>query len=113
MHSLLMTLNQIRNDKRVADFSNETANEDGYFVSLQAGFADMGYDPHQPTHEINEYKAKDLSRRMKDVRPCNCKECTESKAFDAKPQAEKNEYYKAMLKKSAEYRQSIKESVQC
>jgi hypothetical protein len=50
---------------------------------------------------------------MKDVRPCDCKECTDTKAFDAKPQAEKNEYYKAMLKKSAEYRQSIKESVQC
>lgn len=113
MHSLLMTLNQIRNDNRVADFSNETGNDDGYFVSLHAGFADMGYDPHRPTHEINEYQVKDLSRRMKDVRPCTCKECTDTIEFEAKPQAEKNAYYKAMREQGQKYMQAVKESIQC
>jgi len=52
--------------------------EDGFWVNLKNGFADMKFDPCQPTHTIHEWEIKEVKRRMKDVRPCKCKECLEA-----------------------------------
>lgn len=58
--------------------------EDGYWVTLAPGFADLSFDPWQPTHTIHEWTVARVLSRMKDVRPCDCEECKYLKARDAK-----------------------------
>jgi hypothetical protein len=68
---------QISKDPRVASVWDESGTDDGYWVNLKSGFADLSNDPHQPTHTIHEWNWSDIQRRMRDVKPCVCKECLE------------------------------------
>lgn len=67
-------------DLRVANISDETGlgsgpQGDGYWVYLKTGFADLADDPCQPTHTIHEWTVRAVLRRMRDVKPCSCREC--------------------------------------
>ena len=68
---------QIQSDPRVAEAWSE--GEDGYWVSLKAGLADLKHDPHYPHHTIHEWKVKDLNERLTYVDRCFCKDCEEHK----------------------------------
>lgn len=71
----MKTIERLKSDKRVKSAWSETDSGDGYWVMLKAGFADLAFDPHYPTHTIHEWTIKDLLSRMKQVEPCRCKEC--------------------------------------
>lgn len=73
------TIEKLKLDKRVADAWDEHFSRDGYWVTLKPGFADMGFDPCQPTHTIHEWTVKRILHRMRDVKPCSCNECRYSK----------------------------------
>jgi hypothetical protein len=71
----LKTLDKLNADPRVEDAWSEAGTGDGYWVMLKTGFADLLHDPCQPTHTIHEWTIKRLLERMRDVRPCTCKDC--------------------------------------
>jgi hypothetical protein len=66
----MKTLDRLKADPRVSDVSDERQFGDGYFICLKPEFADVKFDPWQPTRTIHEYTVRDLLRRMRDVRPC-------------------------------------------
>jgi len=73
----LTYLSKLATDSRVQDISDERhgPNDDGIWVYLKRGFADMDDDPCQPTHTIHEWSVMDIRRRMLSVKPCQCKDC--------------------------------------
>lgn len=68
---------QIQKDHRVAEAWNE--DEDGYWVSLKPGLADLKHDKHYPHHIIHEWDIESLNERLKFVERCFCKDCQEHK----------------------------------
>lgn len=72
---IMKTLLKLKGDPRVKDAWSEQDSGDGYWVDLKVGFADMAFDPWQPSHTIHEPTIKRLLGRMRGVRPCNCKDC--------------------------------------
>lgn len=64
----MTTLDRLNLNARVKEAWDE--GEDGYWVALKRGFADIGFDPGQPTHTIHEWTVKAVPRRMRNVRPC-------------------------------------------
>ena len=67
---------RLQNDPRVVSVWDESGdNDDGYWVNLKPGFADLSDDPWQPTHTIHEWSWTDIQRRITDVKPCKCKDC--------------------------------------
>jgi hypothetical protein len=57
---------------------SETGTDDGYWVMLKNGYADLMFDPCQPTHTIHEWSLRVVLQRMRDVKPCSCKDCKET-----------------------------------
>lgn len=71
----MKTLERLKADPRVDQAWSEAGTGDGYWIILKPGFADLSDDPCQPTHTIHEWRIADILRRMRDVKPCACKEC--------------------------------------
>lgn len=72
----MKTLDRIKSDPRVDSAWSETGTGDGYWVNLKQGWADLTDDPWQPTHTIHEWSLSILQSRMKQVKPCTCKDCS-------------------------------------
>lgn len=73
----MTVMETLRRDPRVKEVWSEKATDDGYWVGLKKGFADMAFDPHTPFHTIHEWTWEKIRSRMRDVKPCNCSECRE------------------------------------
>lgn len=71
----MTTIERLNKDPRVYEAWSEKSSGDGYWVTLKTGFADMGFDPWEPTHTIHEWTIKDILIRMRDVKPCQCRDC--------------------------------------
>ena len=76
----MKTLERLKSDPRVESVWDESGTDDGYWVNLRPGFADLAHDPMYPTHTIHEWTIKRVKDRMRDVRECNCKECSAVKS---------------------------------
>lgn len=72
------SLAKIHSDPRVAEAWSEQANEDGYWILLKPGFADLDYDRFQPRHCIHEWTVRDVLLSMSGVRRCECSDCKPS-----------------------------------
>mgnify|MGYP001618742179 CR=1 FL=1 len=70
-----MTLAQLKTDPRIDSVWDETGSDDGYWVNLKIGYADLKFDPGQPTHTIHEWDLKSIRARLKYVGRCKCKDC--------------------------------------
>lgn len=77
----MKTWKNVKEDPRV---QLAYADEDGAWIELNIGFADLSFDPLSPTHTIHEWndegdndeaKRAAMRRFYSDVRPCTCKDC--------------------------------------
>ena len=70
------TLQKILKDPRVEEISDESADGDGYWVYLKAGYINREME----THCCHEWNMKDLLRSMKDIVECDCESCQAKKS---------------------------------
>ena len=66
------TLDKIRKNKKVALVSDERSSDSGVWAELRDGWI----NPHTGTHSVHEDTPADVYRRLRDVIPCDCGDCT-------------------------------------
>lgn len=66
----------VKSDPRVKEAWSEQDSDDGFWVTLKPGFADMAFDPHNPRHTIHEFTIREILSAIKEVRECKCESCT-------------------------------------
>lgn len=72
------SLARIAKDARVTDVSDETADGQGYWIYLRAGWI----NPALETHLIHEYTLRECEKQLRGLIPCDCEECKSGKAWE-------------------------------
>jgi len=59
----------------VREMDDETSTDEGFWIYLNRGFADLLFDPFHPSHVIHEDTKREAIRRLSDVTKCTCPQC--------------------------------------